>query len=111
MNIAPNTYRYQLARLSLGNARSGAPIISGTRKLPSVAGIDGIKKNQTMITPCIVNSLLYVSADTTLPAGVASWMRITVAAAPPMKNKAVIAIAYRIAMRLWSWVVSHDLSV
>ena len=34
------------------------PIMSGTRKLPSVAGIDGIRKKNTMITPCIVNSLL-----------------------------------------------------
>ena len=29
-----------------------APIISGTRKLPSVVGIDGIRKNHTMTTPC-----------------------------------------------------------
>ena len=49
---------YQLARFSFGNARSLAPIIIGTRKLPSVAGIDGIRKKNTIITPCIVNSLL-----------------------------------------------------
>ena len=30
---------YQLARLSFGNARSFAPIISGTRKLPSTEGM------------------------------------------------------------------------
>ena len=41
--------RYQLSRLSRGNARSRAPIISGTRKLPSTAGIDGIRKKKTMI--------------------------------------------------------------
>ena len=29
---------YQLARFSFGNARSFAPIMSGTRKLPSVGG-------------------------------------------------------------------------
>ena len=50
--------RYQLARLSRGNARSRAPIISGSIKLPSVLGIDGIRKNHTMITPCMVNSRL-----------------------------------------------------
>ena len=41
-----------------GNARSFAPIMIGIRKLPSVAGIDGIRKKNTMMTPCIVKSLL-----------------------------------------------------
>ena len=41
-----------------GKARSFAPIIGGIRKLPSVAGIDGIRKKNTMITPCSVNILL-----------------------------------------------------
>ena len=54
----PRMYRYQLKRLSRGNARSRAPIINGTRKFPSVEGIDGIRKNQTMMTPCMVKSLL-----------------------------------------------------
>ena len=49
---------YQLSRLSFGNARSRAPIISGIRKLPSTAGIDGIRKKNTITTPCIVKSLL-----------------------------------------------------
>ena len=49
---------YQLARFSFGNARSFAPIMSGTRKLPSAAGIEGIRKKNTIITPCIVKSLL-----------------------------------------------------
>ena len=37
-------YRYQLARFSRGKATSRAPIIRGSRKLPSVAGIDGNQK-------------------------------------------------------------------
>jgi hypothetical protein len=49
---------YQLARLSFGNARSLAPIIMGTRKLPSVEGMPGIKKKKIMMTPCSVNNLL-----------------------------------------------------
>ncbi len=49
---------YQLSRLSRGKARSRAPIISGSRKLPSTAGIDGIRKKKTITTPCIVNSRL-----------------------------------------------------
>ena len=46
------------ARFRRGNARSRAPIMSGIRKLPSVAGIDGMRKNHTMITPWMVKSLL-----------------------------------------------------
>ena len=54
---------YQLSRLSFGNARSRAPIMSGIRKLPSTAGIDGIRKKKIMTTPCSVNSWLYASGD------------------------------------------------
>ena len=49
---------YQLSRLSRGNARSFAPIMIGIRKLPSTAGIDGIRKKKIIIMPCMVNSLL-----------------------------------------------------
>ena len=49
---------YQLARFSFGNARSFAPIMIGTRKLPSTDGMAGMRKKNTIITPCIVNSLL-----------------------------------------------------
>ena len=49
---------YQLSKLMRGNARSLAPIIIGTRKLPSVAGIDGIKKKKIMMIPCWVKTLL-----------------------------------------------------
>ena len=54
----PTTSRYQLSRLSLGKARSRAPIMIGRKKLPSVAGIDGIRKKKTITTPCMVKSLL-----------------------------------------------------
>ena len=93
-----------------GNARSRAPIMIGTRKLPSTAGIDGTRKKKTITTPWSVNSLLYVSGWTTSPAGVISSSRISVAAAPPMKKNNVIEIMYRIAIRLWSVVSSHDLT-
>ena len=55
VTLPPSMNKYQLARLSRGNARSRAPIISGTMKLPSVFGIDGIRKNHTMMMPCMVN--------------------------------------------------------
>ena len=64
MSVAPSTkrppisVRYQLARLSFGKATSGAPIISGSRKLPSVVGMSGTRKNQTMMIPCNVNTRL-----------------------------------------------------
>ena len=54
----PITSRYQLSRLILGKARSRAPIIIGRKKLPSTAGIEGIRKKKIITTPCMVNSLL-----------------------------------------------------
>jgi hypothetical protein len=88
----PKTKRYQLARLSLGNARSRAPIISGMTKFPIVVGTAGIRKNQTITTPWMVNRRLYVSGRTRSRAGVISSSRMSVAAAPPMKKKNVIEI-------------------
>src|SRR5262245_63807211 len=73
---------YQLARLSRGKARSRAPIIIGTKKLPRTAGMDGIRKKKTIVTPCIVNNLLYVSACTKSPWGVINSSRIKVAKKP-----------------------------
>ena len=58
VNAPPRIKIYQLARLSRGNARSRAPIIIGTKKFPSTAGMDGIRKKKTIVTPCIVNNLL-----------------------------------------------------
>jgi hypothetical protein len=55
---APTMKMYHESRLSLGNARSFAPIIIGTRKFPRMAGIPGIRKKNTSTRPCIVNSLL-----------------------------------------------------
>ena len=54
----PPTMRYQLNRLSRGKATSRAPIINGSRKLPSVFGIDGTRKNQTITMPWKENSRL-----------------------------------------------------
>ena len=81
---------YQLSRLMRGNARSFAPTMIGMRKLPSVAGIDGIRKKKTIMTPCIVKSLLYVSGCTRSAAGVSSSRRMISANDPPRKKKAVI---------------------
>ena len=39
-------------------ASKGCPIIIGRQKLPSTVGTTGTKKKNTMIAPCIVNSLL-----------------------------------------------------
>jgi hypothetical protein len=51
-------YTYQLRRFSLGNARSRAPIMMGTRKFPRVVGMEGIRKKNTMMIPCMLNILL-----------------------------------------------------
>ncbi len=108
VNPAPRVYTYQDSRLILGNARSRAPIIMGTRKFPSTAGMEGIRKKKIMVMPCIVNNLLYVSAWTRSPCGVSSSSRRRPASTPPSPKKRVMEIRYRMAIRLWSVVKSHD---
>ncbi len=49
---------YQLARFRRGNARSFAPTINGITKFPITAGTDGIRKKNTIVMPCMLNSLL-----------------------------------------------------
>ncbi len=53
VNRLPAMNTYHEARLTRGMARSFAPSASGRRKLPSVAGIDGTRKNQIMMIPWI----------------------------------------------------------
>ena len=79
----------------------------GIRKLPSVAGIDGTRKKNTIVTPCMVKSLLYRSAERKSPLGVNSSTRTPAAKIAPSANMIVIEMRYSIAMRLWSLVRSQ----
>ncbi len=99
-NSAPKTYTYQLARFSLGNATSLAPIISGSRKLPSAAGIDGMMNKKIMIAPWRVKNWLYVSASIRIRSGLNNSVRRTTASAPPTKKKNMIAVRYMMPIRL-----------
>ena len=92
--------RYQLKRFKRGNARSRAPSIKGIRKLPSVTGTAGTRKNHTITTPCMVKSRLYASADPSSPSGTIRFRRTSAAAMPPMKKNTVIDAKYKSAMRL-----------
>ena len=85
--------------------------MSGTRKLPRIAGIAGIMKKKIITTPCAVKILLYVSFSNIRPRGVTSSARISPAAMLPTKKKIETEMRYRIAMRLWSPVSSHDFRV
>ena len=53
---------YQLAMFSFGNARSFVPIIIGMKKFPNTAGTAGMRKKNSIITPCAVNARLYWSS-------------------------------------------------
>ena len=64
----------------------------GMKKLPSVAGIEGIRKKKIITTPCNVKSLLYVSAATKSPCGVISSSRMPSANRPPTAKKIVMEI-------------------
>ena len=76
--------------MSRGKATSGAPIISGSMKFPIVAGIDGTRKNHTMMMPWIVNRRLYSSEVRNSPVGLTSSSRTSAMAMPPMKKNTVI---------------------
>jgi len=43
---------------TFGKAMSGAPICSGTTKLPNAANASGTIPRKTMIVPCIAHSVL-----------------------------------------------------
>ena len=83
-----------------GKARSLAPSISGIRKFPSVAGIEGMRKKNTMMTPCMVKTRLYTSDVIRSPAGVSSSRRTSSAKKPPRKNMTVIENRYSSPIRL-----------
>ena len=106
--MPPAMNKYQLVMLTLGNARSRAPSISGVTKLPKVTGMAGTRKNQTITTPCKVNRRLYISWSTINPVGDIRFSRISAAAAPPRKKNAVMDAKYSSAIRLWSVVSSQD---
>ena len=86
------------------------PIMIGSRKLPIVAGIDGMRKKKIITTPCSVKSLLYMSSENRSPFGVSSSSRTPAAKRPPIAKKIVIEMRYSIAIRLWSSVRSHAAS-
>ena len=69
---------------------SGAPIMSGTRKLPRPARI-GTTTKKTIPVPCIVTTSLYELPVTTPPSGRASWVRIRSARKPESaKNRPAV---------------------
>jgi hypothetical protein len=80
---------YQLSRFSLGNARSLAPIMIGTRKLPRMAGIAGIRKKKIIMIPCIVKRRLYTSGWKRSPCGVASSRRMRTGHQPAEREEHV----------------------
>ena len=59
----------------------------------------------TIVSPCIVNSWLYASADTSVPLAVASCVRISSASRPPTRKNTSDETAYMMPIRLWSIVV------
>ena len=62
---------------------------------------------KTIVVPCIVNSWLNVSADTSVPFGRISCARMTAASRPPTMKKKSAETRYSAPIRLWSMVVSQ----
>ena len=61
-----------------------------------------------MDVACMVNIWLYLSAESTVPSGPASWARISSASMPPMRKNDIAATPYMMPIFLWSTVNSHD---
>ena len=58
MMTPPTPKAQKLAALILGNVMSGAPICSGTTKLPKAAKATGTMPRKIMIVPCMAPSEL-----------------------------------------------------
>ena len=96
VNRPPSMKIYQLNRFSRGKARSRAPIISGTRKLPSTAGDrrdqeeqdhdHAVHREQLVVGLGLQRGRPAASSDRAAP---------SVAAAPPTKKKNVIVTMYK----------------
>ena len=57
-SVKPMTNIQKLRLLSRGNATSGAPIISGTKKFPKPPNMAGMITKNIMRTPCSVTNEL-----------------------------------------------------
>ncbi len=76
------------------------------RKLKNAAD-SGMTARKIIVVPCIVNSWLNVSAETTVPFGCISWARMITASRPPIRKNTSAVTRYSTPIRLWSTVVSQ----
>ena len=60
----------------------------------------GITTRKTIVTPCMVKTWLYRSAERTFRPGRASWARISSASEPPTTKKNSDAAPYMMPIRL-----------
>src|SRR5579875_3405653 len=81
-----------------GKAMSRAPIMSGMRKFPKALG-RVVRKNRTMIVPCMVTAARYWAGSRRPFWGHPRWSRMSMASAPPKRA----VNRYWRPMILWSW--------
>lgn len=72
------------------------------------AASSGMIAMKIMVVACMVNRALKVWALTMFRPGRISWRRIMNASKPPTRKKINAVIKYRMPIRLWSTVVTHD---
>src|SRR6266516_259947 len=102
--IANSQYENAFTR---GNAMSAAPIWSGTMKFAKPI-VTGITNRKIIVMAWMVNSWLYRWKLNRWLVGLYSWVRIISASRPPTRKKKNAVEMYRMPIRLWSVVVSHD---
>ena len=69
VNVPPIDEEIPACEIQLRKGHVACASMIGRRKFPSTVGMEGIRKNQTMITPWIVNRRLYMSVRTRPPVG------------------------------------------
>jgi hypothetical protein len=60
----------------------------------------GMPTRKTMVVPCMVNSRLKTSGDTTVLSATASWSRMSEASRPATTRKTIPEVTYMMPSRL-----------
>ena len=68
----------------------------------------GITARKIIVTPCMVNTWLYRSADSSFCSGAASCARIARASMPPITKNTSAEAPYMMPIFLWSTVLTHE---
>ena len=106
---APIIKTYQRGQVQLGERQVLRPDHHRDEEVAEHAGMDGMRNRNSITTPWAVNVLLYWSFVVTIaPCGEIRFSAHEAGRVPPMTKNRVNETRYRMPIRLWSTVNSHD---